>query len=160
MIYNDIKWSNSNGYWINGTHGLLHRYIWTQHNGEIPEGYDIHHRNEDKTDNEISNLELIEHGEHARLHSTGRVTSEETKQKISKSHIGMKVSEDTKCVLREVNLGENNPSAKLTTIDVIAIKTWLLLGYRQKDIAEVFGISSTHISMINTGKKWSHIGVR
>ena len=54
-----------------GNRELMHRYVWEKYNGKIPKGYDIHHRNRDKSDNSIENLELIQHSEHARKYSTG-----------------------------------------------------------------------------------------
>ena len=46
----------------------VHRIIWECVNGEIPKGYDVHHINENKLDNRIINLELIEHGNHKSKH--------------------------------------------------------------------------------------------
>jgi hypothetical protein len=39
---------------------LLHRVIWQLANGTIPDGYVVHHKDHDKTNNNISNLELVE----------------------------------------------------------------------------------------------------
>lgn len=47
-----------------------HIYVWKKYNGEIPEGFDVHHKDEDTSNNDISNLELIPHSEHMRLHGT------------------------------------------------------------------------------------------
>lgn len=46
-----------------------HIYVWRKHNGEIPEGYDVHHKDEDTSNNDISNLELILHSKHMSLHA-------------------------------------------------------------------------------------------
>lgn len=50
---------------------LMHRYVWESKNGPIQNGYDIHHRDRNKSNNSIENLELIKHDDHARKYSTG-----------------------------------------------------------------------------------------
>ena len=72
------KWGtariNNRGYYhiTSGKEGnnkrLLHRLIYEDFYGEIPEGYDIHHKNGNKLDNCILNLVLVRHDEHARQH--------------------------------------------------------------------------------------------
>lgn len=62
----------------------LHRLIFEKNNGEIPEGYDIHHKDENKLNNCISNLELISHSEHTITHNLDSKQSKETCDKISK----------------------------------------------------------------------------
>lgn len=46
----------------------MHRYVWELHNGPIPPGYAIHHKNGDKGDNTIENLELLSRSEHGKVH--------------------------------------------------------------------------------------------
>lgn len=50
----------------------MHRYIWEQKNGAIPEGYVIHHINGNKLDNRIENLACISTKEHNLIHSKDR----------------------------------------------------------------------------------------
>ena len=52
-----------------GARGLMHRYVWEKERGKIPEGWDIHHINEDRSDNRIENLECLPKPEHTRLYS-------------------------------------------------------------------------------------------
>jgi len=40
-------------------HILGHRLVWLYFNGEIPEGFEINHKNGVRTDNSPSNLELV-----------------------------------------------------------------------------------------------------
>ena len=51
---------------------LLHRVIWIEHNGPIPDGLEIHHKNGDWTDNRIENMELLSKAEHMRMHMQER----------------------------------------------------------------------------------------
>lgn len=46
----------------------IHRRIWEFYNGSIPEGYVIHHKDFDKHNNVISNLDMISDAEHRALH--------------------------------------------------------------------------------------------
>lgn len=48
---------------------LMHRYIWRFYNGKIPKGYDIHHKDFDKANNDIENLECILKSEHTKKFS-------------------------------------------------------------------------------------------
>jgi len=60
----------ANGYYARTNSGryYLHRDIWAQTNGPIPAGFDIHHRDGDKTNNTLSNLELLTQAEHGTRH--------------------------------------------------------------------------------------------
>lgn len=48
---------------------LMHRYVWEFYNGKIPRGYEIHHKDFNKANNDISNLECLPKHEHKRLHA-------------------------------------------------------------------------------------------
>lgn len=48
-------------------------------------GYDVHHKNEIKTDNRLVNLMYLTRADHLKLHKTGKKFSEVIKQKIRKS---------------------------------------------------------------------------
>lgn len=65
----------SRGYIIRRIAGkciLEHRLVWQQHFGPIPAGHVIHHKNHNKSDNRIENLELMEHRAHTLLHAKDR----------------------------------------------------------------------------------------
>lgn len=67
-FYQDKK----TGYWISTDYPRIraHRWVWEQIHGKIPKGYHIHHKNENKSDNRIENLELIERSRHIKHHFT------------------------------------------------------------------------------------------
>ena len=48
----------------------LHRAIWEDAHGPIPEGHHIHHADGDTFNNELANLRCVEMSEHLREHST------------------------------------------------------------------------------------------
>ncbi|MBR1580217.1 MAG: HNH endonuclease [Selenomonadaceae bacterium] len=47
---------------------LLHRVVWQHFFGEIPKGFDVHHRDCDPSNNNISNMMLLTRAEHRKLH--------------------------------------------------------------------------------------------
>lgn len=54
---------------VHGKQVQEHILVWEQANGrKLPTGYDIHHIDGNGHNNDLSNLMLIEHGEHAKLH--------------------------------------------------------------------------------------------
>lgn len=47
----------------------LHRAVWEAYNGPIPEGYHVHHIDEDRSNNQIENLSLMPGIEHMTSHA-------------------------------------------------------------------------------------------
>ncbi|HUV65256.1 MAG TPA: HNH endonuclease [Sedimentisphaerales bacterium] len=63
----------TSGYYArtNGKRDLLHRAIWKWVSMQaIPKGWDVHHIDGDKTNNDFLNLHLMRKSDHSRLHST------------------------------------------------------------------------------------------
>jgi len=54
-------------YKIKGKAYFGHRLVWELKKGKIPRGHDIHHKDGNKRNNNINNLEVIKHGMHSRL---------------------------------------------------------------------------------------------
>lgn len=70
--WNGSKWSlRNNGYYgrTTGKRDMMHRAVWEHHNGPIPEGWDVHHKDRDRTNNDIANLMCLPKDEHTRLHA-------------------------------------------------------------------------------------------
>lgn len=54
----------------------LHREVWKHHNGPIPDGHLIHHKDGDPTNNHIENLECVTPAEHVKRHPEMGLTPE------------------------------------------------------------------------------------
>ena len=50
-----------------------HRYIWTQHYGDIPPNMTIDHINGKKDDNRIENLQLLSHKQNSQRNDFGSI---------------------------------------------------------------------------------------
>lgn len=59
-----------NGYYAetSGEREYLHRAIWIDAHGAIPAGYEVHHRDENKSHNSLGNFELLTAIEHQKRH--------------------------------------------------------------------------------------------
>ena len=74
LMFDNKKFTLRNVGYYGMTYGereLMHRYVWRFYNGEIKEGYDVHHRDRDRTNNRIGNLEVISKSEHSKLYNSG-----------------------------------------------------------------------------------------
>lgn len=70
--FNNKKYTKRyDGYYkcTSGSRNLLHYDVWVFHNGKVPKGHDIHHKDKDLDNNEISNLEMLHKSEHGKMHS-------------------------------------------------------------------------------------------
>lgn len=50
-------------------HRAEHQRVWEEANGPLPDGYVIHHKNHDKLDNRLVNLEALTRSEHVKVHN-------------------------------------------------------------------------------------------
>lgn len=74
VISDTIQEFNGERYYLCGKYfqkkgKRLHRVVWEYHNGPIPKGSHVHHKDEDRHNNQPSNLELLLSGKHLELHA-------------------------------------------------------------------------------------------
>ena len=70
-IFGDLVFTrdDTTGYYLNATCRLrLHRAVYEYYNGAIPDGYQVHHIDHDKSNNEPENLIALTKEDHSRLH--------------------------------------------------------------------------------------------
>lgn len=88
-IYDGYKFRQDpkTGYYLSskktdiGKRERLHCYVWRKYNGVIPKGYQVHHKDHDKSNNDINNLELLTEAEHRKRHSDEMSDYEKAKRK-------------------------------------------------------------------------------
>lgn len=69
-------------YYNNKTHiKSVHRLVYELYVGEIPVGFDVHHKDNNKYNNNFNNLDIIEHSYHTKIHKLGSVWNKPKKQK-------------------------------------------------------------------------------
>lgn len=126
---------------VNGTKYDEHRYIMEQFLGRKLSRYEVvHHKDGNKRNNDLNNLEVMLLSDHAREHMEGHMVSEETKQKIS-----------------EKLKGHKSPFRKLSENQIREIKTLRDEGYSNRKIALMFNVNHQTINDIINGKSYKEI---
>jgi hypothetical protein len=105
-----------------------HRLTWILANGEIPDGLLVCHKCDNPSCINLNHLYL-------------GTNAENQKDKSDRNRIR----------------GEKNPKAILTDFDIPTIFELLHLGFTQKAIGDMYGVSSYAIQDIKRGKNWTHI---
>jgi len=71
-------WMSKQGYYVGNVGGCikrLHVYVYEKHYGKIEKGFYVHHKDHNKSNNDIDNLELIRASGHQSYHgSLGDIT--------------------------------------------------------------------------------------
>jgi hypothetical protein len=118
----------------------IHRLVAITFIGDPPSPrHEVNHINCDRKDNRPENLEWVtrkENMEHSK--SLGRIQKGE-------NHFSKRIN--GKC------------NYKLSKSDVMGIRYYHRKGFLCKDIAERYGISTSYVSSVATGKQWSSIAI-
>lgn len=125
-------WLGSDGrWWVRTKNGKKRRYVLAmeQHIGNvIPVGYHVHHKDHDKTNDVISNLEILQNGEHSKHHHLG--ISNKAKGRSGSANHNYRITPDMRSKILEL----------------------LAAGETQMNIAKKFKIHQTRVSQVKYGK--------
>lgn len=126
---------------VNGSWIREHRYVAEQRLGRKLLPYEIvHHKDGKKDNNKPENLEVMTRAEHTILHSTGRIVSQETRDKI-----------------RVRSKGRPSPK-KLTEESVLNIRAEYVPGiFSYSKLAEKYKVTRRAIACVVKRLTWSHI---
>ena len=136
----DHPFSNSQGY------VYTHRLIVENYLGRLLEDDEcVHHKDENKLNNVISNLELCNKKAHHDYHKKKDVINYIAKSAKTQRDLG-------------IQKGENNPHSILTEKDVIEIRALLSENkYTYKQIGNKYNVSERCIGKIKRRETWKHI---
>jgi len=113
----------------------IHRQVMEEKLGrKLKPGELVHHKDENKLNNDPDNLELSNSIKHGKHHYKG-INSENWQHAI----------------------GENVGTSKLKKGSVIEIKKLIEEGKSNNSIADEYGVNCSTISDIRTGRTWKHI---
>ena len=137
-----LRTQGVNGYMLVQTSGGFvyeHRHIWEQSNGPVPSGYVIHHKDGNKTNNIISNLELLSKRKHDSISSIAR-WDDIKNNKTSMHFIPNKVNIDLKDVIASLS---STMSIRATASEFNVTKAVIIRILKENNVRYLFN-RSTH----------------
>jgi len=164
---------------------LVHRLIWAQHNGPIPEELEINHKNGIKSDNRLENIEIVTpHKNVLHAHRTGLV---KRRRMLTEADV---VDIRTRASHRQATLAElakeydcdrpkiskivkgrrysyyggpitkDDLSRKIAVDDIEVIRKLYSEGASPKELASRYGVSRTLIDRYVSDIKIDSVGIR
>lgn len=115
---------------------MVHRLVATAFMGACPVGFEVNHKDGNKENNFISNLEYVTRGEN-NTHAF---------QVLHRTPIRSGGAK-----------GESNHNAILTENAVISIRRLYKMGVKNGELAKLYGVSPSRITRIVQRKQWKHI---
>lgn len=140
----ELKQQNKKGYMTVSLYSgkanwrLVHVLVAKAFLGVKPKGYDVNHKDGNKLNNELSNLEYVTRSanvQHAYDNGLHPITREVSRMNGA------------------ANTGESNGRSKLTDIQAAQVLAFRGKGRTQTDVAQMFGVSQRTVSKIWAGQR-------
>ena len=113
-----------------GTQHVVHGLVSRAFLGPRPDGYQVNHKDGNKSNNHVSNLEYVTHSENMKHAFRNGLQS---------------------------NVGENHSRHRLTEEDIKRAFSLIAAGVKQVEIGRLLGVSQSHIAHIKRRKVWPHL---
>lgn len=122
---------------------LAHRLVWLAHKGLIPEGFVVNHKDGNKHNNKLSNLEICSESEnHKHAFATGLKTYTGKMRELSKKRF----------------TGNKNPNASFDENNVLKIRKDFKNGkVGLKELSAKYDVSVRSVKSMLSGKTYSHV---
>jgi hypothetical protein len=95
QLFNGMEFVEHQGYYESHKWGRMHRVVYEFYNKcSILPGHEVHHIDEDPSNNDISNLQLMTKSDHIKHHMKDRDKTTEHKDNLSKNHADVSGSQN------------------------------------------------------------------
>jgi len=110
--------------------GTVHQLVYESFKGMVPKGLQINHKNGNKTDNRLDNLEVVTQRENTKhAYETG---------------------------LAKGCPGKDNSMAKITEQGIFLAYKLFREGRCNKCVSDLLGVHDRYVSLVRHGKRWKH----
>jgi hypothetical protein len=139
-----------------GTKSRIHRLVLDHFISPRPTNkHEANHKDFNKKNNHVSNLEWVTRSENMR-HLWKNI--KENPQRLADFAAKMaKAKKSTEFLRNKFKPGEQNPSSKLTNIEISAIRSMKNNGLSPTRIASIYLINKSTVHKIVTFKRWKHV---
>lgn len=139
--------SKNNGYWMLNRRvdnklirAYSHRVIWIFRNGDIPDGLEINHKDGNRSNNKLSNLEIITHAQN----TTHAYQNGLAHGRPGEKHHNARLTQLQVKQIRKLYRPRDGQSHPMTNEP----------RYSQSGLARMFGVSQTQIGRIIRFARW------